>query len=135
LSIGIFGCQNPACRGLCDLPRQGAAIHQHFARCPHRRRTGTDLSALSELKKIFNVSEEDILNFLNTSDRFTHLPPVSPTARKIITGSRGKPCPLKTGVRWSPPTHGLGYGQLFAKIGTPPVSMSGPQPLRLSGPH
>ena len=52
LSIEIFGYQNPACRDYAISPRQGAAIHQHSARCPDRCRTRPDLSAAERTEKI-----------------------------------------------------------------------------------
>jgi phytoene synthase len=134
LSIGIFGCQNPACRDYAIC--LGKALQ--FTNILRDVRTdagrGRIYLPLSELKK-FNVSEEDILNF-KYSDRFHALAAsVADRAKNYYRLARQTLPAEDRRAMVAAELMGSVYWQLLQKLERRQFNVFGPQPLRLSRPH
>jgi phytoene synthase len=134
LSIGVFGCQNPACRDYAIY--LGKALQ--FTNILRDVRTDAERGRIylpqSELKR-FNVSEEDILNF-KYSDRFHAL--AANVAERAINFYRLARQTLPAEDRRAmvaAELMGSVYWQLLQKLERRKFNVFGPQPLRLAMPH
>ncbi|MFZ1073332.1 MAG: presqualene diphosphate synthase HpnD [Verrucomicrobiia bacterium] len=134
LSIGVFGCRNPACRDYAIY--LGKALQ--FTNILRDVRTDAERGRIylpqSELKR-FNVSEGDILNF-KYSDRFHALAAsVADRAKNFYRLARQTLPAEDRRAMVAAELMGSVYWHLLQKLERRQFNVFGPQSLRLSKPH
>jgi phytoene synthase len=134
LSIGVFGCRNPACRDYAIY--LGKALQ--FTNILRDVRTDAERGRIylpqSELKR-FNVSEGDILNF-KYSDRFHVLAAsVADRAKNFYRLARQTLPAEDRRAMVAAELMGSVYWHLLQKLERRQFNVFGPQSLRLSKPH